>query len=270
MKLGCIGYGNMATAILGGVISSEMIAPSDIYVYEVSEQKSKSITDKNMNCVSSISELIESSAIILLSVKPNNFPDVLTEIATKNLIKHTFISIAAGITIQTIESYLSSSTAIIRAMPNTPLLVGAGTTAICHNSVVTKDALNFANKLFLSSGTVYELPESEFNNVLNLNGSTPAFDYYFTKTIVDYVTENSKIPLDVALKMFCDTLVGSAKMMTETGLSLDELITMVSSPNGTTVAALEMFKATGFEQSIHSGLSACVKRAEELGKGQDK
>lgn len=266
MKLGCIGYGNMATAILGGVLSSEMLTANDIFVYELSEEKQKNIADKGMNCASSINELLVQSSVILLSVKPNNFPEILDEIKKSNNKSQSFISIAAGISIKKIQSSLGEKAPIIRAMPNTPLLVGAGTTALCHNDFVTKEIFDFAKQLFASSGSVYELPESDFNNVINLNGSSPAFDYYFTKIIVDYVTENSNIPPSVALSMFCDTLVGSAKMMTKTGLSLDELITMVSSPNGTTIAAIEAFKATGFEKSLQTGLAACVKRAEELGK----
>lgn len=266
MKLGCIGYGNMATAIISGYLKSGKITPEDIYVYDSNQEKMRFASSLKINTCSSIKQILERSEVVLLSVKPVNFTELLGEISFYKPKNTTFISIAAGISIERIQKLLGQSTPVIRAMPNTSLMVGFGTTAICNNGLVGDEIMDFVKQIFSSSGTVYELAEEEFDNVLNLNGSSPAYIYYFTKIIVDYVSQNSNIPYDTCLKMFCDMLVGSSKMMQNTDIALDELIQMVSSPNGTTVAALDAFKVEGFQQAVEKGLYACVNRAKEIGK----
>lgn len=266
MKLGCIGYGNMATAILAGLLKSGSMLPSDVVVFDPGPQKMEICEKTGMQPAASEADVLQRCESILLAVKPNVLPDVLRSFSGFSVKEKIFISIAAGITVEKMENILGQGTPIVRAMPNTPLLVGMGTTALCHSTAVTEQMFSFARKLFSCSGTVYDIPESEFNDVINLNGSSPAFIYLFANTIAEYTASTSNITKDVALKMVCDTLKGSAEMMDVSGYSPEELIQMVSSPNGTTVAALRTFKETGFEESLRAGLTACVKRAVEMGK----
>lgn len=267
MKLGTIGYGNMAGAIISGLIEKQLLPATSVVVFEHMPEKRALAETKGFTVARDEADLATQADYILLAVKPKDYPAVLKSIKPYLNSEKTLISIAAGISIEQIESTLQSDVAVVRAMPNTPLLLGTGTTAICCNSRTTEIAFAFAKQIFACAGTVYSLPETEFNQVINLNGSSPAYIYLFTKTAVEYAQKNSNIPYNIALSMFCDTLKGSAEMLTGTGKSPDELIDMVSSPGGTTVAALQAFKENGFVESLESGFAACVKRAEELGQG---
>lgn len=265
MKLGCIGYGNMASAILGGLIAQGDFPPENIFVYDPVAEKLEAAKQRGMHAVASIEEAAEQSDVILLAVKPISFTEILGKLVPFNIRNRVFISIAAGITLEKMELALGKDCPIVRAMPNTPLLLGQGTTALCHNDAVKPEAFAFARNIFAFSGTVYNIPEKDFNAVINLNGSSPAYIYLFAKIIAEYTSRTSGISSDIALAMICDTLKGSADMMLASGHSPDELIQMVSSPNGTTVAALKAFSDSGFTAAIEAGLQACVNRAIEMG-----
>ena len=198
-----------------------------------------------------------------MAVKPQVFPQLLAEISSAVRNENVFLSIAAGIPIQKITEILGEQIPVVRAMPNTPLLLRCGTTVLTCNEHTSSDAFSFVRLIFASVGTVYDLPESKFNEVINVNGSTPAYIYLFAKTIAEYACA-SGIPFALALTMLCDTLKGSAEMLTNSGYTPDELIQMVSSKGGTTVAALNKFEETGFTQSLCAGMTACLERAREL------
>lgn len=266
MKLGTIGYGNMAGAIIGGLIKKQLLAPADIVIYERDPEKCRQARQNGFVVATSEEEVATQASFILLAVKPKDYSAVLQTIKPALNAEKTIISIAAGISMQQIENELGQPVAVVRAMPNTPLLLGAGTTALCANKLVSGDAFAFAKQVFASAGTVYELDEDDFDAVINLNGSSPAYIYLFAKITAEYTQKNSNIPYDTALNMFCDTLKGAAEMLQHTGKTPDELITMVSSPGGTTVAALQAFEKTGLATSLEAGFTACIQRAQELGK----
>lgn len=267
MKLGCIGYGNMAGAIVGGLLAKKLLPPEEIIVYDALPEKLDLATQKGLKTANNITELVNNADMILLSVKPKDFSDVLRIAKNEDPSSKAFISIAAGISIEKINTFLGSTVPVVRTMPNTPLLLGMGTTAICRNAFVADADYAFAKQIFQAAGTVYELPEAQFNDVINLNGSSPAYIYLFAKTIAEFAQNNGGIPYDTGLAMVCDTLKGAAQMLQESGLSAEQLIQAVSSPGGTTVAALDTFHRTGFTESLEAGMKACVNRAAELGKG---
>lgn len=263
MKLGFIGFGNMATAIAGGILKAGLVAPQEIAVYDIFEPARQQAEKLGFAVLSSETELVTQAEFVFLCVKPQSFTALLEQIKPVVTPKNVFLTIAAGVTMHSIETALEQKVAIIRAMPNTPLLVGCGAVALTANEAVTAVDLAFLRVVFESVGTVYMLPEALFNEIINVNGSTPAYIYLFAKTIVAFA-QRTGIPQEIAMPMFCDTLKGAAAMLTQTGKSPDELIAMVSSKGGTTVAALGKFEETGFSESLCAGMQACLDRAREL------
>jgi pyrroline-5-carboxylate reductase len=172
----------------------------------------------------------------------------------------------AGISTAYIADRLpGSSPAVVRIMPNTPIMLGAGATGICANSHTTPAQLQFVKSLLVGASIVCDIPESQMNPSINLNGSSPAYLFLFAKAAVDYA-KSEGIDEKIALELFANTMIGSAKMLTESGMDPQTLINMVTSPGGTTLAALRVFEDCGFEKIIAQAMSACTKRAQELGK----
>ena len=262
MKIGFIGMGNMAGAIAGGILKAGIVAPENICFFDVSDAALEHGKALGFTAFDSEIDIVKNSEYVFLCVKPQSFTDVLKKIKADVSDKNVFLTIAAGIKTSSITSELGD-VAVIRAMPNTPLLLGCGAVALTKNEKATFEEFEFIRTIFESVGTVYELPENKFNEVINVNGSTPAYIYLFAKTVTEYAAE-SGIPFEIALPMFCDTLKGSAEMLTKSGKTPDELITMVSSKGGTTVAAMNKFAQTGFADSLRAGMKACVDRAYEL------
>lgn len=263
MKIGFIGFGNMAKAISNGIATAGLVSSKDVFVFDIAENAKDAAKAMGFTLLENEKEVLQKSELVILAVKPQVFSELLEKIKPDTRSENVFLSIAAGISIEKIAEILGKETAIIRAMPNTPLLLRCGTTVLTCNEFIDADTFSFVRAIFSSVGTVYELPESKFNEVINVNGSTPAYIYLFAKTIVEYADQNG-ISFDIALPMLCDTLKGSAEMLTNSGYTPDELIQMVSSKGGTTVAALNKFEETGFTDSLTAGMDACLKRAREL------
>lgn len=263
-KISFIGAGNMASAIASGIISSKLILPTDIILFDKNElQYSK--FDSNCIHADSIAKAVELSDYIFLSVKPQNIKDVLSEIKLSSPLNNkVFISICAGITISSIEEQIGN-VKIARAMPNTPLLIGQGTTGLCKNELLTDDDFKAVESFFASSGYVVSVQESDINNVTALTGSSPAYAYLFVKAAVE-ASQRLGFNNVNAIKMFCQTLIGSANMILNSEKNIDELIKMVTSPNGTTEKALNVFYQNDFCEIIYKAMEACANRAEELSK----
>ena len=150
-------------------------------------------------------------------------------------------------------------------MPNTPLLLGAGATALCRGKSVPDDEFERVKEIFAASGMVEVLPEEQMNAVISVNGSSPAYVYLMAKAMVDGASEQGIDP-KTALRLVAGTLEGCAKMLTDSGHSPDELIRMVSSPGGTTLKALDVLYDRHFESALKDAMLACTRRAEELGR----
>ncbi len=262
MKIGFIGFGNMAKAIAEGIINKSVLNASNLCAYDINEAAVDNAKKLKINVLSSEKDVVKQSEFIFLCVKPQSFTQLLNDIKSDITDEKKVFSIAAGVTIKNISDVLGE-VSIIRAMPNTPLLLLSGTVALCCNNKTNEKDYEFIKNIFETIGSVYDLPEDKFNEIICVSGSTPAFVYLFAKTIAEFASNNG-IDYNTAMKMFCDTMVGSAKMLTQTPYSADELIKMVSSKGGTTVAALEEFKKNGLTDNLISGLNACLKRAYEL------
>lgn len=262
---GFIGAGNMAGAIISAMITEKLVNPGQLSVYDVDLQKCKSFLDLGAYVSDSIETLARQSDIIFLAVKPQNYADVLRLIAPAIDKNKVLVSIAAGISTGYIKKAVGFDCKVIRLMPNTPLLLGMGATALCYCPPVTDDEFEIVSRIFSSCGIVEVLPEDQMNAVIAVNGSSPAYVYLFAKSVIDAAVLQG-IDKDVARNLFLQTLMGSAQMLSSSGKTPDELIAQVASPGGTTLAALDQFKTLGFESLIESAMQACTKRADALAK----
>lgn len=263
--LGFIGAGNMATAIINGIVSTETLSPAQIAVFDVNKDKCDYFKQMGLQVAPSASELVAACKIIFLAVKPQNFEEVLTQVKAQATEEKLFVSIAAGISTDYIRKTLACNCPVIRTMPNTPLLLSQGATAMSRSAGVTDEMFEMVEEFFSSCGTVAELNEEQMNAVISVNGSSPAYVYLFAKAMLDNA-EKQGITKEVALPLIAQTFIGSAGMLVYSGKTPDELIEMVSSPGGTTLKALESFYSNDFEKIVDEAMQACTKRAEELGK----
>ncbi|XOQ44438.1 MAG: Pyrroline-5-carboxylate reductase [Clostridium sp.] len=265
-KVGFIGGGNMTSAIVGGVVKAKTFPPEQMYVFDIHDDKRENLRKKTgINIQNSAGSLVKTCDIVFLAVKPQSFPSMLESIRPYVDEEKTLVSIAAGISADSITQALACRCPVIRAMPNTPLLMGEGATAVCKTENVDNDVYQLVLKLFSSCGIVAQIKESQMNAVISVNGSSPAYVYLLAKAVVESA-EKQGIEPSVALPLFCQTLIGSAKMLLESGDTPDELIQKVSSRGGTTIAALDVLKKYHFEQIMDDAMKACTARAEELGK----
>ena len=210
-------------------------------------------------------ELVEACDYLVLAVKPQNFEEVLQEIRPSANESIVFVSIAAGVTPAYIASKLGFDAKVVQVMPNTPLMLGEGATALSCNKMVTEEEFAFVRSLFDCAGITEVISLDKMNEIIPLNGSSPAFLYLYAQQFVRY---GVSVGLDEALclRMFAQAMIGSAKMLTDSGKSIDELITMVSSKGGTTIAGLSGLRENGLEKAVEDCCERCVKRAYELTK----
>ena len=257
-RIAFIGAGNMAYAIIGGMKNTE------VTVYDkLTAQYDK--FDESIKKASSASEAVSEAEYIVLSVKPQNFPELLNELREGNIKidNKVFISIAAGISCDSICRGLGKNVAVVRTMPNTPLLIGRGVTALSRNSLVPDKEFEEVNEIFSALGKTLILPEDKMNAVIAATSSAPAYVYKFIDAIYKEArTEGIDSP--ELLSAICAMVSGSAEMIIATHKTPDELIRMVTSPNGTTERAMKVLDQECFSDTVSKAMKACTERAEEL------
>lgn len=264
-KIGFVGAGNMATAIINGLVRNKAKTADMINVFDVDSSKLDIMKKLGVNAAGSSEELVKMSDIIVLAVKPQNYDEVLSSMKDAATESKAFVTIAAGISIDYVQSRLGKKVPMVRVMPNTPLLLGKGATAICRSDNIGDEDFDEIYKMFSLSGDVAELPESQMNAVIAVNGSSPAYVYLFAKAMTDYAVSVG-IDRDTALRLVCKTFEGSAAMLRESGDSPETLIEKVSSKGGTTIEAMKVLNDRDVPSAIVDAMAACTKRAEELGK----
>lgn len=259
-KLGLIGAGNMVSAILDGVLKSGMVSPENIWLSNRSAGKLEPWRARGVHTTLDNTRVVKETDVIVLGVKPQMFDAVLPPLAPFSAGK-CFISIAAGISSHFIKQNLPGSM-VIRAMPNTPMMVGAGATAMGEGE---GEVFDFACKLFASAGEVAVIPENKMDDFIAINGSSPAFFFRFAEVMVKEA-EKAGIDGQLALKMAAQSMLGSAEMLRKSGISAKKLKEMVCSPGGTTLAALSAFDDYKFEEMYGEAARRCAERSRELGK----
>ncbi len=263
-KIGFIGCGNMAKAIIGGMIKSKLVSSNNIITSALSDNTLQDVKNEfNINTTKDSREVIQKSDIIIVAVKPNTYDSVLNSV--KNLIDNTkiIVTIAAGKTIASIENVIGNDKKIVRTMPNTPALVNEGMSAICKNKNITDEELNTIKTIFDSFGKSEIVQEYLIDAVIGVSGSAPAYVFMFIEAMADGAVA-AGMPRSQAYKFASQAVMGSAKMVLESGKHPGELKDMVCSPGGTTIEAVKTLEAEGLRNSVIKGIEACIAKSKEM------
>ena len=265
MTIGLIGCGKMGSALTLGAIKTQVFEASDLIAYDPVPAAIESL-GPGVRTADSLEEAIKASDALLLCVKPYQIHDVLSQIAELSDDPESLlvISIAAGVTLAAMEESCKNKARIIRCMPNTPALVGQGAAAFSKGTLATVEDSTFAKKLLGSVGLAYEVTESLIDTVTGVSGSGPAYVYTFIEALADGGLLEG-LPRDQALTLATQTVLGAAAMVAESGEHPAILRDRVTSPGGTTVAALATLEEGAFRSTTIKAVRTAIEKARELG-----
>lgn len=262
--LGFIGAGNMAEAILGGVLRAGLYQPRDVTMSDPVETRLKYLQEKyNVNTTTSNDMVVNTCETVVLAIKPQMTSAVLSVIKAGSV--QRFISILAGTPTIKLERFFTEKTRFVRAAPNTPLMSGQGITAICGGAYATQDDLAVAKKIFSAAGHVIEANEKQMDMIMAISGCGPAYFFLIFEALAD-AGVNIGLSRDLALQLAAHTAAGAAKMVIDTGRSPAVLKDMVTSPGGTTIAALKILEEKGVRAAMMNAIDAAMARTAELDK----
>jgi pyrroline-5-carboxylate reductase len=265
-KLAFIGSGNMGGAIIGGVIGAGLVRPENITASDPSEKARTALHDKyGINVTTDNIAAAKEADILFLAVKPHIYPIVIKEVAAHLRPETVVVTIAAGQTLSRLADMLGSRCKIVRTMPNTPALVGAGMAALCPNENVTDEEFGDVAAIFGSFGKWERITENLFDAVVGISGSSPAYVYMFIEALADAGVAEG-MPRDKAYKFAAQAVLGSAKMVLETGRHPGDLKDMVCSPGGTTIQAVIALEETGMRGSVMDATLKCIEKSKEMSK----
>ncbi len=262
-----MGSGNMAEAIIKGVLGAGLFKPADLIASDVSDETLKRIHQKHgIRTTHSNREAVREGGLIILGVKPLVVDSVLAEIKS-GCKEKVFVSVAAGIPLSRLAAGLDRETAIIRAMPNAPAQVQSGATVLAPGKGVGEDALALVLQIFESIGKTWVLDERYLDAVTGLSGSGPAFAFVMIEAMADGGVKCG-LSRDVALSLAAQTVLGAARMIVETGDHPGRLKDFVASPGGTTIVGLHKLEEGKVRAAYISAVEAATRRSEELGKNR--
>ena len=262
MKLGFIGTGNMASAIMGGIIKNQIIPANEIIGADVMEAGRKRVKEQfGIQVTADNHEVVRNSDVVILSVKPQFYAEVIAEIKDDVREDQIIITIAPGKTLAWLKEQFGKNVKIVRTMPNTPALVGEGMTAACPNEYMTKEEITYVLTLLESFGRVEIIPERLMDTVVSVSGSSPAYVFMFIEAMADAAVSGG-MPRAQAYQFAAQAVLGSAKMVLETGKHPGELKDMVCSPAGTTIEAVRVLEEKGFRSAVIEAMKTC----EEISK----
>lgn len=264
MKIGFIGCGNMATAIIKGIIRKQIIDAENI----MASAKTKATLDRvqkelGVKVTTDNLEVAENSDILVLAVKPQYYPEVIAQIKDVVRKEQIVISIAPGKTLDWLQEQFGGDVKLVRTMPNTPALVGEGMTGACRNAYVTDEDYATVLQILGSFGEVETIPENLMDVCVSVSGSSPAYIYILIEAMADGAVADG-MPRAQAYKFAAQSVLGSAKMVLETGKHPGELKDQVCSPGGTTMEAVRVLEEKGFRSSVIEAMKACVRKARGL------
>ena len=259
-KVGFIGCGNMASAIIGGLKAHAGIDASEIIAADASEAAREKAKETLSICTTASNTEVSTQAdVLFLSVKPQYYETVIAEIQPTLPAGQIIVTIAPGKTLAWLGERLGD-VKIVRTMPNTPALVGEGITGVCKNNLVTEDEFAYVLKLLSSFGLAEAIPESLMDAVVSVSGSSPAYVFLFIEAMADAAVADG-MPRAQAYKFAAQAVLGSAKMVLETGKHPAELKDMVCSPAGTTIEAVRVLEEKGFRGAV---MDAMIKKKHSI------
>jgi len=263
--VGFIGGGQMASAIIGGIVSSGLLPGSKVHVYDPSPaqieqlQKQYGIVAEKNNC-----ELVKSSDIIVIAVKPLYAPAVLREVRPViDTSRHVFVSICAGISLAALAADVPAGTKLVRVMPNTPALVRKGASGFTTGPGVTDADVNDIRAILSAIGVAHQVSEKELEAVTGLSGSGPAYIYVVIEALADGGVK-AGLARPIAQSLAAQTVLGAAEMVLKTGQHPGALKDAVCSPGGTTICAVHELEKGGVRAAMIEAVQASCRRAAEL------
>ncbi len=264
MKIGFLGAGNMGSAMLQGIAGSALCqngTVTELFAYDTNPEKHAALQAIGVTICTDAQALADAADMLVLAVKPQVLGAVLDSISIRA--EQIVVSICAGITADFIRSHTIPDARIILVMPNTPLMLGEGASALARCKGITDDEFALVMQMFSACGIAEEIPENKMKEIIAINGSSPAFLYYYAKGFLDYATSEG-IASDTALRLFAQSMIGAAKMLTDSGYSVEKLIQMVSSPGGTTLAGLDRLCEGELIDTVYRCCNSCTNRAYAL------
>jgi pyrroline-5-carboxylate reductase len=263
LSLGVVGAGHMSYAIITGVMKRDIFPPERITVFGIEPEMLNAHKALGVEIAKDNCSLVSSSDLIILAVKPQTVEAVMKEI-NPCLEGKCLVSIAAGVSRDFLRRFAPAAY-IVRVMPNTPLLVGYGASAVTPRGEIPENLYQAAVSIFSAAGEVAFVDDEHMNAIIGVNGSSPAYFFRMANAMVNSAVKQGIDP-DVALRLTARTMEGAAQMLLHSGKTAQELTDMVCSPGGTTIAALTAFDEMGFDRMIDEAMLRCTKRAGEIGK----
>ena len=275
-KISFIGVGNMASAILMGITSrsEDPTLWSDVILYNRHKEKIEKYSSFGATIVDSLEDAVTLADCVILCVKPQSFSEILPELSKiKNVEAKLFVSIAAGINTDSISS-AANNASVVRVMPNTPMLIGKGVSAVCKNELVSDTDYEFVCKIFSSAGSVIRITEDEMDRIISVTGSSPAYVFMMIKAMYLGACEQGLLCDEATgkgisekelINCICDTVIGAAMLMKSGEKTPDEQIKTVCSKGGTTERAVAELEKYEFYKAFSEAMKKCTARAEELG-----
>lgn len=263
-RVAIIGGGNMGAAVCAGLLGIPGMQPASITVANPGEAKRRSLAQRyGVATVEHAAQALPADTVFI-AVKPAVVPQVAAELAQAGLGGALVVSVAAGVSTESLSAALGGAEQVVRVMPNTPLTVGAGMSGVSGGQRASARNVELVRCVFEQMGGAVVVPEDKQDVVTAISGSGPAYFELFLRAMA---RQGSELGLDyqTALQLALDTMYGTAVMLRRSGQDLDEAIEAVSSPGGTTVAALGAMEQAGVEQGIAAGVAAAARRSAELG-----
>ena len=265
-RLGFIGAGNMAEAIIQGLLESKTAVPAQIQAADIAAERLAFLqTTYGIRTTEDNAALVAGADILVLAVKPQVAGKVLSQIGPATDEAKLLISIVAGLAVATMAKALGEGTRIVRTVPNTPVFVGEGMVAIAADSPAREEDFRTAAALFQPVARIVSIEEKLMDAALGVSGSGPAYGFVMIEALADGGVKMG-LPRPVALELAAQTLLGAAKMCLESGRHPGQLKDMVTSPGGTTIAALHKMEAGGVRNALMDAVEAATRRSQELGR----
>ena len=263
-KVELIGCGNMATAIIGGLIENAGISPKEIIASDTSEAALEKISaDRGCDTTTDNCRAAANSEVLFLSVKPQYYETVINDIKESLSGEQVIVTIAPGKTLAWLTERLGSNVKLVRTMPNTPALVGEGITGVCKNELVSDTEFEYILSLLGSFGLAEAIPENLMDACVSVSGSSPAYVFMFIEAMADAAVADG-MQRAQAYRFAAQAVLGSARMVLETGKHPGELKDMVCSPGGTTMEAGKVLEQQGFRGTVMSAIEACVNKSKNM------